>query len=215
MKRKQIEPTPAVSTGVSTDVLSEFSPVLSEEKEQKELRLCNVQPPWSELLVQGVKDVENRKNPPKLQLPAWIGVVESQTRVTERTTQRAAKLLALMDKDLSVLPQHMVFEKGKQPQAKGVPQLVGFIRVDACTTESKSIWYDNSPTNPFYDAETTPKKIGWVVGASFSLPPKRRVTLKQGSQCQLFKACNLKDPAETRAINSAFMMCQDAHRRRK
>ena len=104
-------------------------------------RMLNVRQPWADELVNGEKDIENRPNHLKLQFPAWVFIVASNSSPTRKNIVDLKKLRNGPIKD-------------KFPKQT----IIGAVQFVASATFHPSKWYNGGADK------------AWVVGSKFALP---------------------------------------------
>lgn len=118
-----------------------------EELKFRDIRLLNIKQPWANVVVRGIKNVENRRKHiySTLNFPTeWVMIVASKSKPEKADLSSLQfKLDALHRAD--EMPTHFA-----------LGAIVGMVKFVDSTTHSTSIWYNGAPD------------IAWVIGDAIS-----------------------------------------------
>lgn len=134
-----------------------------------DVRLLKVKQPWAEMLVKGIKDVENRTwaLTPTTGFPAWVLVVSSLERPTGAT-------MADLRSRLTRVGHGLALANGTNPDDYDYGCILGMIKIDHCTstpTPPLSVWYN-------------PPDVAWVVSDAWEFENPIRMDPDDGMQTQ-------------------------------
>lgn len=135
---------------------------------EEDVRLVKIKQPWAEMLVLGIKNIENRGWPlaKPAKLPVWMIVCSSKERPSGATMNDL--------KDLLKQFSHPLAESNSMDPAEYVyGAMLGMIKIEECTRNPPpSVWHE-------------PCKVGWVVSDAWRFDEPIPLDEDDGSQTQV------------------------------
>lgn len=132
-----------------------------------DVRLLKVKQPWADVLVKGIKDVENRtwELKPKTGYPAWVLVVSSKSRPS-------GAMMADLRTRLTRVGHTLALALGTNEDEYVYGHILGMIKIETCTT--------NPPASVWHNASD----VGWVVSDAWEFCNSIPLDENDGMQTQ-------------------------------